>query len=580
MASKAKPDFTGAVQDRAADAIFGAPAVPPSPPSSPNQVARPTDIYLIIPDARQPRRQIPSVIRSQWNGDSDKVVELFAAWVNGFAEESGRDASEIEDVIDMVLEGEEVSPAEVYQGEQADPKRHWGVIGGSLMAVVNLAAEIRRDGLTNPITVHRVGNNFLIETGERRWLAFHLLHIFYSDSAAWTKIPAREVQQSSVWRQAGENTARSQLNAIGMARQLAILLMDLYAGEDFMSFDEVVFGGLCDRAYYAQVADGNKWRVPRGKGEQLVNAMGIKNPQQLRNFRDLLRLPNEVWTLADDLNWTEYFIRAEIVDKAVNESGMIALAQYHADAAGYRVIESGHTVSTDTVSTPDEVDLGEDAVDQEVAWLGEEDAILGNGTSEAIPNEPEVDSDSETDEAQIDPALEYWQVKVLEFAYERAQAGKPWFAAKDSPSSPERLNLLIEKHLLRGSSAYTNKDYAAAHYAISGQGCAALGRPFVATPQPERKPVSGGEFHGGSADGGKTPPVQSDPNAVAAERQAKLEKKMLEQLEELKNQFMFQASKIALEQFKTHEGSSKAYSLLQRIKGNVDSLYGRINKGK
>ncbi|MEO8608882.1 MAG: ParB N-terminal domain-containing protein [Chloroflexota bacterium] len=566
MASKAKPDFTGSVNERAADAIFGAPATPPAPPSSPNVIARPVSIFEIVPDAKQPRRQIPSTVRQHWNGDTQTLSDMFVAWVELFAEESGRTFDDIETFINQVLAGEEVSPAEVYTGEVADSKRNWGVIGGSLMAVVNLAAEIRRDGLTNPITVVRVGNQFLIETGERRWLAFHLLHIFLGVSSnAWTTIPAREVKESSVWRQASENTAREQLNAISMARQLAILLMDLISDEDFLTFDEVVEGFPCDRAYYAQVSDGNRYRIPRGKGEQLVNAMGVKNPEMLRRYRDLLRLPDEIWMLADDLDWEEGFIRTRVAEFSPIESLQIAKARMLAEEVGYRVTEVGHTVPHGTVSNQVE---GEP--DQEAAMLGEEEAIFGDET-----DRPDAPTDKD-DEPTVDPTLEYWAISVLEHAHKCARDGKPWFAAKDSPSGVDRLNQLIERHLLRGRTAYTNTYFDAAFYAISGQGCAAIGKPYIATPLPEHKPVSGGEFHAGNGAAPDGTPPKDDPAAEQRKRE-QAEKRAVDIIVVFPELITAAMRKLYTKDFQTAESRAQAtraldasIELLKSIRQNIN----------
>lgn len=504
-------------------------------------VARSTDIFAILPDPKQPRRQIPSVVRQQWNGESATVRDLFRSWVDLFAEEVSRDAQDIEAVIEAILEGEEISPAEVYQGDKPDPKRTWGVIGGSLMAVVNLAAEIRRDGLTNPITVHRIGNNYLIETGERRWLAFHLLHIVYPDSTAWAKIPAREVTQSSVWRQASENTARASLNAIGMARQLAMLLMDLIGNEYFATFDETMQLVSCDRAYYAQVADGNQWRIPPGKGEQLVNAMGIKNPVQLRQYRGLLRLPDEIWMLADDLNWEEGFIRTRILEFSPVESLQIAKARLLAEEAGYRVIGVGHTVTGVTVE--DDVEGENNTPSQNENWQGndetstsdanqptgeqpeisigdwikvdgagetlfqvmrlEEDTDLGeilyclrndsmSGNAEvkvqlrdlilvhkAGTYEPPTGNASEGGSAK--PLPEQWE-KLLNWAYDWAARAlnepATLFSATNAGWEPERLNNLVQQGFLDAKQS-NNQNRHAANYRISNAACVALGRPAL-----------------------------------------------------------------------------------------------------
>src|SRR5690606_6574017 len=84
-------------------------------------------------------------------------------------------------------------------------------------------------------------------------------------------------------------------------RQFAVLLMDLYGAEQFKPFDAFER----EQDYYAQVADGDVWRIPRGKGGQLLNAISLKHLDQLRQIRRLLRLPHDFWLHADDHDLTE-----------------------------------------------------------------------------------------------------------------------------------------------------------------------------------------------------------------------------------------------------------------------------------
>lgn len=193
-----------------------------------------------------------------------------------------------------------------------------------MLAVINLAGSIYRDGLLNAITIVQRGDQYQLETGERRWLAYHLLYAHTQDEQ-WSKIPARTVEQINVWRQASENNARADLNAIGRARQLALLLMDLLEreGQQFATFNQ--FDG--EREFYAQVADGLVYGIPKGKGQLLLDAMGLQNGVQLRQYRRLLRLPDRVWQLADDFGWPENLIHREILTPATSDEEMVELAE-------------------------------------------------------------------------------------------------------------------------------------------------------------------------------------------------------------------------------------------------------------
>src|SRR6185295_9968390 len=96
------------------------------------------------------------------------------------------------------------------EGDQTGDDYKRGPIETSFLHIVNLAASIRRDGLTNPITIAPLDMEaFRVETGERRWMAYHLLYAFFDgkdgradERELWRKIPARNIGQASVWRMA------------------------------------------------------------------------------------------------------------------------------------------------------------------------------------------------------------------------------------------------------------------------------------------------------------------------------------------------------------------------------------------
>lgn len=260
------------------------------------QVAKPINIFEIHPDRSQPRRSVPSAVRLVWDGTPAGVASMLHYWIELAEQERGRKFS-----LETYFE----------QGYDDDEALQVGPVEKTFLDLVALAASIYRDGLTNPITVVRSGTStYRLETGERRWLAFHLLWAYgrqYDVESKWEKIPARQVDEVSVWRQAAENGARANLNAIARARQFAILMMDLWKHDaddpvEFSSFDSLVEPGGSDRRYYAQISD---LRPPRGKGEQLVLALGAGSRAALTRCRTLLALPDEAWQIADDLNTPE-----------------------------------------------------------------------------------------------------------------------------------------------------------------------------------------------------------------------------------------------------------------------------------
>lgn len=253
-----------------------------------NVVARPVSIFEIERDPLQPRRAIPSAAMVDWDGSAAHVPSVLERWYV-LANQQTEGAIALDDYL---------------QGEAPKSNDRRTPLADSFIDLLGLARSILDHGLDNPILV-AAGK---IESGERRWLAYHLLYSFSHDDH-WSRIPAREVGQPNVWRQAGENGARSNLNAISLARQLALLIMDLYRALDveFQPYD--IPPGTCDQPFYAQVADGDEYRVPPGAKNRLLAAMGLKNAVQLRQYRALLRVPAEIWTRADDENWPETWLR-------------------------------------------------------------------------------------------------------------------------------------------------------------------------------------------------------------------------------------------------------------------------------
>lgn len=264
----------------------------------------------ILPDPAQPRRIIPSLIRSLWDGQTAGMGELFLIWHNAACDERGAD-------IDL----------DAYLQRDADDQHHlpakgenvpdFGPLERSWRDLLNLAASIRHEGLTHPIAVARTApteTRYIIESGERRWLAYQLLHWYFGleenvnesgDHYDWSKMPARVMDERDIWRQAQENNARNDLNAIGRARQLALLIMDLYGMTRFQALQSFEH----ERDFYAQVADGHSWPIAKQHQERVLQAIGLSHPVQLRQYRALLKLTVDEWVYADDNNLPEKAIR-------------------------------------------------------------------------------------------------------------------------------------------------------------------------------------------------------------------------------------------------------------------------------
>jgi len=162
--------------------------------------------------------------------------------------------------------------------------------------LVNLAITIRDDGQVNPLTVVDVSEGVMrqyrIETGERRYWATWLLRDFIPGYESDGMIPCIVIpaESSSAFRQAKENTARSGLSAIAMARQAALLLLYVHGYP--------MPDGPVPADFYRQALD----LTLRGKREYtavILSAMGGINRKQFSRFKSLLRLCDEAMELAD-----------------------------------------------------------------------------------------------------------------------------------------------------------------------------------------------------------------------------------------------------------------------------------------
>lgn len=274
-------------------------------------------ILKISPDPHQPRRTVPHSLRAHLGTDwYQDPAKLFNTWEQLIQEQQTEKVKKDVEMfsIDALLFPPENAEANEDKGEGIDTEGERSTLESALLKIINLAISIHRDGLTNPITlVRNPVDGFTIETGERRWLAYHLLYT-KTQHDDWKRIPAQIVDHADVWRQATENSARDDLNAISKARQLALLSMDLlwqkHTHNEGTNAPTDLFQPLTafthERDFYAQVVNH---RLPVGANAKLLNALGVEHRSAITRYRKLLELADDVWDLADDNDWSEGFLR-------------------------------------------------------------------------------------------------------------------------------------------------------------------------------------------------------------------------------------------------------------------------------
>ena len=120
---------------------------------------------------------------------------------------------------------------------------------------------------------------FRIETGERRYWATWLLRDFLPEYTGDGMIPCIIIpaNRSSVFRQAKENTARSGLTAMALARQAALLLLTVHGYE--------IPAYAVENDFYRQALELDL-RDKREYTDAVLSAMGgIKNPSSAPSRR-------------------------------------------------------------------------------------------------------------------------------------------------------------------------------------------------------------------------------------------------------------------------------------------------------
>jgi hypothetical protein len=180
---------------------------------------------LVRPDPVQPRRVLPEGLYSAFYSNrltpSQALRELVQS-AQVIAQQHSRPFSNVLELLGDFEREDSVEQPLLSPDETL------------LRELVNLAVTIRDDGQVNPLTVVDVSQGvvrqYRIETGERRYWATWLLRDFVPGYEHDGTIPCIVISaaSASAFRQAKENTARSGLPAIALARQAALLLLSVH----------------------------------------------------------------------------------------------------------------------------------------------------------------------------------------------------------------------------------------------------------------------------------------------------------------------------------------------------------------
>jgi hypothetical protein len=141
---------------------------------------------------------------------------------------------------------------------------------------------------------------FRIETGERRYWSTWLLRDFFPGYEGDGMLPCLIIpsEKASVFRQARENSARTGLTAIAMARQAALLVL---AVNGYEIPDQAVTNDFYRQSF--------ELRIPRGSAAGIYTAMGGMDKRRFSQYKDLLNLSDGAMELADRYGLDEATLR-------------------------------------------------------------------------------------------------------------------------------------------------------------------------------------------------------------------------------------------------------------------------------
>lgn len=255
-------------------------------------------LEMVRPDPVQPRRVLPEHIHTAFHNNRatpTQALRELVQIVQIAARQRGRPFNNVLELLPNADDEREEDATVNLSPEET-----------LLRDLVNLAMTIRDDGQVNPLTVVDVSQGvtrlFRIETGERRYWATWLLRDFIPGYTGDGMIPCMVIPaaRSSVFRQAKENTARSGLTAVALARQAALLLLTVHGYE--------IPAYAVGNDFFRQALDLDL-RAHRQYTDLILGAMGGIRRGQFSHLKMLLKLSDEALELADRHNIEEGKLR-------------------------------------------------------------------------------------------------------------------------------------------------------------------------------------------------------------------------------------------------------------------------------
>jgi hypothetical protein len=255
-------------------------------------------LEMVRPDPVQPRRVLPEHIHLAFHTNRATPTQALRELVQIVQIAARQRGRPFNNVLELLPNGDDEREDETTTALSPEETL--------LRDLVNLAMTIRDDGQVNPLTVVDVSQGvtrlFRIETGERRYWATWLLRDFIPGYTGDGMIPCIVIpsNRSSVFRQAKENTARSGLTAVALARQAALLLLTVHGYE--------IPAYAVGNDFFRQALDLDL-RAHREYTSAILGAMGGMERTQFSRIKNLLRLSDEALKMADRHAIEEFKLR-------------------------------------------------------------------------------------------------------------------------------------------------------------------------------------------------------------------------------------------------------------------------------
>ena len=252
---------------------------------------------LVRPNPLQARRVLPDRVYQDFHAERVTPTQALREVVKLAKIAAKQNGRPFDNVLDLLGNPED---------DNATEPSALTPIEGFLRDLTNLAVTIRDDGQVNPLTVVDASDGgiqkFRIETGERRYWATWLLKDFIPGYQGDGMIPCIIIPQEkgSPFRQAKENTTRAGLNAVAMARQIALLLIYVHG--------KPMPAGPVPMDFYRQALDLDL-RGKREYTEAVYSSLGGINKSDFSLHKSLLKLCDEAIEIADRNNIEMFKLR-------------------------------------------------------------------------------------------------------------------------------------------------------------------------------------------------------------------------------------------------------------------------------